>query len=90
MQFNTVPFWFRIYDVPLIGRSQPVLKQLASKVGKLVEVDEESTNGLSRSIRIRAEIDLLKPLKKGLKMMVDGQNLWLPIKYERLPSFCYN
>lgn len=40
-------------------------------------------------IRFGADIDFLKPLKKGINVRFGGDPLWLPLVYERLPSFCF-
>ncbi|XP_057793093.1 uncharacterized protein LOC131009698 [Salvia miltiorrhiza] len=89
MQFTSVPFWIRIYDLPMAGRSPEVIKNLGKRLGNFLEFDESSTSGLTRSIRIRVVVDIQKPLRRGLNIIMDGSTLWLPIKYERLPSFCY-
>lgn len=89
MQFNLTPIWIRLYDGPLLARSKTVVQQMGNRVGRFVEVDEETIHGLSQSIRLRVEIDLNKPLKTGMKICIDNKNVWIQIKYERLPSFCY-
>lgn len=36
------------------------------------------------------EIDFLKPLMKEINIRIAGERLWIPLKYEGLPSFCFN
>ncbi|KAK9112323.1 hypothetical protein Scep_019842 [Stephania cephalantha] len=41
-------------------------------------------------MRVKVQIPLRSPLIQGLCLEVDEKtNIWIPFKYERLPSFCY-
>lgn len=41
-------------------------------------------------MRIKVKINLEKPIKRGTKIRFGDSNpIWLPVTYERLPSFCY-
>ncbi|KAL8499300.1 hypothetical protein ACS0TY_022325 [Phlomoides rotata] len=63
---------------------------IAAKCGEILEVDKRSLEGLSRSVRIKVNVDLTKPLKKGIQLEIrDSQPIWAGIKYECLPSFCF-
>lgn len=56
----------------------------------MVDIDKESLKGISRSVRLRVTLDLKKPMKRGTKIKFgDSGPCWLPVTYERLPSFCY-
>ncbi|KAH6779278.1 hypothetical protein C2S52_010515 [Perilla frutescens var. hirtella] len=90
MVLNTIPFWIRIYDIPLVGHDRDTMKQIGSKLGEFMEIDEATLGGLSRSVCIKVRINLEAPLKRGIKIHMDQSSLkWLPVKYERLFSFCY-
>lgn len=90
MQFDTVPFWMRIYDLPLMGKSEPILQQIGSRFGEVIEIDKTTMNGITRSVRLKIMLNLDKPLKRGTKVQI-GKTApcWIPATYERLPSFCY-
>ncbi|KAL8515008.1 hypothetical protein ACS0TY_013918 [Phlomoides rotata] len=66
--FNDVPLWIRIYNLPIAARNEKVLLAIANKCGKMIEIDPESINGISRSARLKVRIDLQRPLKKGLNL----------------------
>lgn len=34
-------------------------------------------------------MDINSPLKTGVRVMFEGETMWLPIKYESLPIYCY-
>ena len=41
-------------------------------------------------IRARVLIDIRRPLKRGFKLMGEGESFtWIQFKYERLANFCY-
>lgn len=55
-----------------------------------VEHDEERYCWGS-SLRVRVNLDISKPLRRGLKLNIAGPmgGNWIPIQYERLPDFCF-
>lgn len=90
MNFDKTPFWIRIYDVPWAGRKDEILHQIGTRFGEVIEIDKNSTSGIARSIRIKIRLDLTKPIKRGTKLRIgSSEACWLPVTYERLPSFCY-
>lgn len=90
MQFNTTPIWVRIYDLPFTGRNNETLKQIGSRIGEVLEIDKEMSDGMTRSVRLKIEIQLDKPLKRGIKVRIGKADpVGVTISYERLPSFCY-
>lgn len=90
IQFNKAPFWIRLYDIPMIGREKEVLQKIGNRIGNFIEMDDTTVGGLARSVRMKVTVDLEKPIKRGTKIKI-GSNAtcWIPITYERLPSFCY-
>lgn len=90
MLFDTVPFWIRIYDLPRIERDEAILNQIGGRFGDVLEIDKTTVAGITRSVRIKVRINLEKPIKRGKKIKIGTSNpIWLPVTYERLPSFCY-
>lgn len=55
MAMDNVPFWIRLYDVPLAGRREETLTQIGSRFGKVLEIDKSIINGMSRSVRLKIE-----------------------------------
>lgn len=90
MAFNYVPFWIRVYDLPLMGRNEKTLKMIAGRIGEFIDLDKDSSIGLTRSVRIKVNLPMEKAMKRGIKVKIgEAKPCWLPITYERLPSFCY-
>jgi len=89
IEMHTGEFWTRIYDLPLKLRSNEMAKKLGDLLGKFVEVDSKESNRLGCFLRVKTNIDLRKPLKRGTVIKYQGKNLRIYFKYERLPTFCF-
>lgn len=90
MKFSKTPFWIRLYDIPMMARDDHILRQIGGRFGQIVEIDSNTTNGIARSVRIKVLIDVEKPMKRGTRLRIGKADpCWIPITYERLPSFCY-
>ncbi|KAL8539113.1 hypothetical protein ACS0TY_000921 [Phlomoides rotata] len=83
-------FWTRLYDLLTSARNQKNIRAIASPRGEVIEIDTASLNGINRSVRVKIRVDIGKPLKQEIKLAQKNDTyLWVPIKYERLPSFCF-
>lgn len=90
MPFDKAPCWIRLYDVPIGGRQKEGLRMMGCRFGEVLEIDESTTSGLARSVRLKILLDLNKPLKRGTRIRLGSATpCWIPATYERLPSFCY-
>lgn len=87
---NKIIFWVQIHKLPYGTFLESVGKSLGNYIGKFLEYD--TTNKVSpwmKFMRIRVELDVDKPLKKGRKIKVGGTSAEVVFKYERLHIFCY-
>lgn len=66
-------------------------KDIGSRLGKVIEVDKRSLQAdQAKFMRIRVEIPIDKPLRKGGNITnAEGERCWIIFRYERLPTFCY-
>ncbi|KAK2650316.1 hypothetical protein Ddye_017805 [Dipteronia dyeriana] len=66
-------------------------RQLSIMVGKAIEIPSDSKECRGKFVRVKVEIDVTRPLKRAIKLRLDEFNstVTIPIKYERLPEFCY-
>lgn len=88
--FTSVPFWIQIHDMSMEGRSLEVLQNICSRMGTFLSINEESMADLSRSIRIWVKINLQKPLRQGMKVVIEGSTFWHPINKNTLHLFVIN
>lgn len=74
----------------LPNRSEHVARLLGNSLGRFVEVPKEADSFYTPYFRIRILVDVRKPLKSGVAFLgVDGEKQWLPVAYERLPTYCF-
>ncbi|XP_058746072.1 uncharacterized protein LOC131618942 [Vicia villosa] len=82
-------FWVRIYELPLMLRTEAMARKLGGILGSLEEVDQNDAHRNGRFLRIKVSIDLKQPLKRGTVVRFKEKNLRVFFKYERLPTFCF-
>ncbi|KAL8478828.1 hypothetical protein ACS0TY_030634 [Phlomoides rotata] len=86
---TSASFWTRAYDLPIMCQTETTLISIAKRVGDL-EVFEPLEGLILRSYLIfKVAIDITKPLLKGLKNEIKGEEKWMHIKYESLPFYCF-
>lgn len=92
MDFKMVSFWIHLIGLPFSCMNRSVATMLGNGIGEFLEVDSnEDGDCWGPSLRIRVNIDISKPLRRGIKFCVENnpKELWVEIKYERLPDFCF-
>ena len=90
MEFSKVTFWVQVHNLPIRFRTRKIAEQLCELIGTVTKgIDEEETEG-ENFMRVRVTLDISKPLCRGRVISLDsGKELWVPFKYERLPSLCF-
>lgn len=91
IQLHLMPIWTRFYNLPFKGRgNDDNITTLANKVGVFVKIDKTQECAIDRSIRVQVIVDVRYPLKSHVKLKIrGGDSIQIPVKYERLPLFCY-
>lgn len=87
---DTIPFWIRFYDLPIDAISRKVTEAIENAYGGFQEIDKDSFFLCALFIRLRILVNILKPIRRGLLMKINGRRIWVEIKYERLSNFCYS
>ncbi|XP_022156711.1 uncharacterized protein LOC111023555 [Momordica charantia] len=84
-------FWVQIHYITFECMTKDMAKFLGARLGEVEEVDGMSSYDWVRPfLWVRVKINVLKPLRRGLKVKTsDGKDIWCPLRYERLPDFCY-
>ncbi|KAL8467803.1 hypothetical protein ACS0TY_031152 [Phlomoides rotata] len=81
--------WVRVYDIPLAFQMEAVVKSIVLKFMKLECFECPSLLEPNIFLWFKVQFDVTKPLLRGLKIkFVDGP-VWIPVKYESLPIFCF-
>ena len=82
-------FLVKAYNVPEKKQTTSSARTLASNIGELVNCDEATMKGVEKTIYFRVDIDISKPLRKGINVVVVGKPIWIWFKYVKLLAFCY-
>ncbi|KAL4368982.1 hypothetical protein GQ457_05G017200 [Hibiscus cannabinus] len=78
--------WVRLPKLPYRYYTKSLFKYIATKIGNVVRVDYNTTEGKrGRFARLAIVMDLKKPLISGI--IIDGKHQ--DIEYEGLPSICF-
>ncbi|KAL4297003.1 hypothetical protein GQ457_12G013540 [Hibiscus cannabinus] len=90
--FTGMVIWERVYQLPLRAMNGTMGLNLGGTLVRAIGVDHRVEGGnLGEFLRIRVSIDITKPLRRCV-MLGNGQGQKpspCPLKYERLPRFCY-
>ncbi|KAL8499846.1 hypothetical protein ACS0TY_019733 [Phlomoides rotata] len=82
-------FWARVYDLPIMCHTEATLISIAKRIGELDIFEPPDGLNLGYYLRFKVSIDITKPLMRGLLIKIKGDALWIPIKYEALPFYCF-
>ncbi|XP_058740824.1 uncharacterized protein LOC131623919 [Vicia villosa] len=82
-------FWVRIYELPLILRTEAMAKKIGGIIGVFEEMDQKEAHKNGRFLRVKVKMDLKQPLKRGTVVKFKDKTLRIHFKYERLPTFCF-
>ncbi|KAL5851629.1 hypothetical protein ACOSQ3_006747 [Xanthoceras sorbifolium] len=91
VDFRVAEFWVQIHHIPLLCMTKDIERFLGSLVGKVSEVDGGASGDcLGRYLRVRVGIDVTQPLKRCLKVDVEGTGTAtiMSLRYELLPGSC--
>jgi hypothetical protein len=90
-KFDTASFWVRMVNLPLACMGAEVGRKIGATMGMVEAVDVDANGmGWGEFLRVKIRLDLKKPLLRGRKLNVQGKQVWVTFKYERLPRFCFN
>ncbi|KAL8492908.1 hypothetical protein ACS0TY_024197 [Phlomoides rotata] len=82
-------FWHKIHDLPLACQTEETIMSITWQVGSVVAYDKPTTLSLAEFLRVKIEIDVTKPLRRGIQIHFTGDLLWIPITYESLPTYYF-
>ncbi|MBA0752012.1 hypothetical protein Gogos_000893 [Gossypium gossypioides] len=90
--FNLSRFWVRIFNLPFECMDRRVAMDVDGAIEEVIAIDwRDRDGGWTEYIRLRVIIDSSKPLLRVVQFVNrEGVISACGIKYERLPTFCYN
>jgi len=87
--FRAARFWVKVYDVPGIRQTKAFAEFLGAQIGTFVDCEDNIIFGADRSLCFRADIEVAKPLRREVNVLLAGKPTWIQIKNVKLPDFCY-
>ena len=89
--FTTLPIWVQVWGLPFDLINEETGWDIGRGLGNVVEVDNKTfSSDQARFIRIRIEIPLDKPIRRGGWVAnPEGDQVRIGFKYERLVGLCY-
>ncbi|XP_062152170.1 uncharacterized protein LOC133860613 [Alnus glutinosa] len=91
MDFSKALFWIQVHDMPLTCMNREVGLRIGQSIGDVEDIDVTGDGvGWGRYLRIRVSVDITKPLERGRAIVLNGKSIWVLLKYEKLPQFCYH
>ncbi|WKA07960.1 hypothetical protein VitviT2T_025728 [Vitis vinifera] len=92
VDLNELAMWIQLHDLPAGWWSDSIAQNIGSCLGEFLESDPNNYLGAKKDyMRIRIKFDVLKPLKKmiNLKKPKGEGMIQVTIRYERLPTYCF-
>ena len=86
IDLNTILLWIQIHDLP-IGYKD-VVATLASKIGEVQAVEQQSFDYSGNYYRARLRFDVRKQLKRVVSIIRNSKRQIFLVKYEKLPDWC--
>lgn len=92
MVFEEMPIWIQCHNVPLAFMHSDIIRNIGSKIGRVLEVDEgDDGHCAGRFVRVRVSLNINKPLQQVIWILTkhSKEEICIILLYERLPNFCY-
>ncbi|XP_028069490.1 uncharacterized protein LOC114272020 [Camellia sinensis] len=98
LEFRWSPFWVQVHGLPIDKMTQGHGEVIGNRIGYLVEVEAPLTGLLLHRnfLRLRVEVDVVKPLLEGFILHrrgntgLVGDGIKVFYKYEKLTEFYYD
>jgi len=90
--FDSGRFWVKAYGVPPLKQTSAFARFIAAQAGTFYACTSDETNlycGTDKSINFQVDIDISKPPRREVRMVVKGKPIWIDLGYVKLPNFCY-
>lgn len=89
--FSHVSFWAQLHNVPLMCTGINTIREMGSKIGRVEDVaTDEIDDFFGEYIRVRIAIDIMKRLKKILRIQQENmKEILVGEVYKKLPDYCF-
>lgn len=90
LALHTVSFWVQIHGLQLRAMNKAVGEDVGALIGEVFKIscDDEGTS-IGQCLRVKAQIDILKPLLQWTNVCIGGSICKVLFRYEKLADYCY-
>lgn len=89
-RFSVSPMWIQVCHIPTHWLSIDTGRKIGCKLGSVRDVLIMDVGGRDeRHIKILVDLDLNKPLLRGIMLKYKMAKHWVEFRYEQLPIFCF-
>jgi hypothetical protein len=87
---NRLHVWAQIRGVPPLFRKDPIVRDMAARIGEVLGVDLYALGASGTSfVQVRIKLDVGKPLTRVVGLHPEGYpQMVFQVLYEKLPKFC--
>ncbi|XP_027166132.1 uncharacterized protein LOC113766106 [Coffea eugenioides] len=91
VKLDVCSFWVRAYNVPLGWMNAKTAEFIGDTLGEYEGFEGNSDQlAWGKFLRIRVKLHVDKPLKRQMKLYIEGEVCRIQFRYERLPLYCYS
>ncbi|KAK9989062.1 hypothetical protein SO802_029301 [Lithocarpus litseifolius] len=92
VKFHLLPIWIQVWGLPFDLITEETGRDIGEWIGRVVDVDTTAfTSEQARLIRIRVEIPLDRPIRRGgIISSPEGDKIRIGFKYKRLVGLCFH
>ena len=89
--FDTASFWIQIHNLPLSCMNKNNVVAIGNTLDEVEQADASpSRDYRGHYVQVHININITQPLCRGRNVdLKDLESLWISLKYERMPIFCY-
>lgn len=88
--FNVCELWVLVWNIPLHWMSMGIGRKIGNALGGIVDiVIPKNGSKEGQYIRLKARMNITKPLPRGKLIKLGSETTWVEIRYKNLPYVCY-
>lgn len=90
LRFDKASFLVQLHDIPLRYMTMEAAEKIGDVIGEVTRPAEAKDADGGNFLRVNVAIDLFLPLCRGrLITLENDKQIWVRLRYERLPNLCY-
>lgn len=90
LNMHEVPFWIQVHGLQIRAINKEVGAMIAPTIGNVTEIKYDTEGeAYGRCIRLKAVLDIHKPLVRWTNISIGGSLCRLFFRYEKLADFCF-